>query len=86
VIVGIYSLNPADPFRGFMWKDGIFSDLNPPDSGGRSFPAKISNAGDIVGTYTSTVDGLTHGFSFDKGRFTQIDVPSPKDERNHRRK
>ena len=68
-------LTPADTFRGFMWKDGVFSNLNPPDSGGHSEPAKISNAGDIVGTYTSTVDGLKHGFSFDKGKFTQIDMP-----------
>ena len=76
VIVGTYNLNPADPFRGFMWKAGVFSNINPPDSrDGHSQPAKISNAGDVVGTYTSAVDGLTHGFSFDKGRYTQIDVP-----------
>jgi len=78
VIIGVYKLNPADPFRGFMWKDGVFSNLNPPDSGGHSFPSKISNAGDVVGSYTSTVDGLTHGFSFDKGTFTQIDLPNLK--------
>src|SRR5215467_10536167 len=27
VIVGIYDLTPADPFRGFMWKAGVFSNL-----------------------------------------------------------
>jgi probable HAF family extracellular repeat protein len=75
VIVGTFKLNPADPFRGFMWKDGVFSNLNPPDSGGHSSPVKISNAGDVVGGFFSTVDGLPHGFSFDQGRFTQIDVP-----------
>ena len=75
VIVGTYTLSPADPFRGFMWKAGVFSNLNPPDSGGHSQPGKISNAGDVVGTYTSTVDGLQHGFSFDQGTYTKIDVP-----------
>ena len=58
-----------------MWKDGVFSNLNPPDSGGHSQPAKISNAGDVVGTYISTIDGVQHGFSFDQGRYTTIDVP-----------
>ena len=53
----------------------MFSNLNPPDSGGHSQPEKISNAGDVVGTYISTVDGVQHGFSFDKGRYTKIDVP-----------
>lgn len=76
VIVGVYDINfPTDPFRGFMWKAGVFSNLNPPDSGGHSLPEKISNAGDVVGTYVSTVDGAQHGFSFDKGTFTTIDVP-----------
>ena len=71
VIVGTYTLSPSDPFRGFMWKAGVFSNLNPPDSGGHSQPGKISNAGDAVGTYTSTVDGLQHGFSFDQGKYTR---------------
>ena len=52
VIIGVYDLSPSDPFRGFMWKAGAFSNLNPPDSGGHSLPEKISNAGDVVGTYT----------------------------------
>jgi probable HAF family extracellular repeat protein len=76
VIVGVYDINfPTDPFRGFMWKDGVFSNLNPPESGGHSQPEKISNAGDVVGTYISTIDGAQHGFSFDQGRYTTIDVP-----------
>lgn len=76
VIVGLYDINfPTDPFRGFMWKDGVFSNLNPPESGGHSQPEKISNAGDVVGTYISTIDGAQHGFSFDQGRYTTIDVP-----------
>jgi hypothetical protein len=28
-----------------------------------------------VGTYFSSVNGLEHSFSFDKGTYTQIDVP-----------
>ena len=75
VIIGTYSLTSVDPFRGFMWKAGVFSNLNPPDSGGHSLPGKISNAGDAVGTYISTVDGVQHGFSFDQGTYTRIDVP-----------
>ena len=75
VIVGTYFLSSEDPARGFMWKAGVFSNLNPPDAGGHSMPSKISNAGDIVGSYISTADGLQHGFSFDNGKFTTIDAP-----------
>ncbi|HEY2390601.1 MAG TPA: hypothetical protein VGK22_05465 [Candidatus Angelobacter sp.] len=75
VIVGTYALSENDESpRGFMWKAGVFSNVNPPDSGGSSQPKKISNAGDIVGAY-NTADGLEHGFSFDNGRYTRIDAP-----------
>ncbi|HZS28201.1 MAG TPA: hypothetical protein VFB76_13305 [Candidatus Angelobacter sp.] len=75
VIVGVYFSGPEDTGRGFMWKNGVFSNLNPPAAGnGHSFPRKISNAGDVVGEFTSPVDNLLHGFSFDKGRFTTIDA------------
>lgn len=75
VIVGSYalSINDEGP-RGFMWKAGVFSNVNPPDSGGSSQPKKISNAGDIVGSY-NTADGVEHGFSLDHGKYTKIDAP-----------
>jgi uncharacterized membrane protein len=75
VIVGSYALSINDEApRGFMWKAGVFSNVNPPDSGGSSQPKKISNAGDIVGSY-NTADGVEHGFSFDHGKYTKIDAP-----------
>ena len=76
VIVGFYLLGPEATARGFMWKNGVFSNLNPPAAGnGHSLPMKISNAGDVVGEFTSSVDNLLHGFSFDQGRYTTINAP-----------
>jgi uncharacterized membrane protein len=76
VIVGFYLLGPEETTRGFMWKNGVFSNLNPPAAGnGHSLPMKISNAGDVVGEFTSSVDNLLHGFSFDQGRYTTINAP-----------
>jgi uncharacterized membrane protein len=76
VIVGVYFSGPEDTARGFMWKNGVFSNVNSPAAGTRqSFPRKISNAGDVVGEFMSPVDNLFHGFSFDKGSFTTIDAP-----------
>lgn len=76
VIVGSFSDNQGT--HGFMWKAGVFSNVNPPDSVGFSQPKKISNAGDIVGSYT-TADGVEHGFSFDHGKYTKIDAPGVRD-------
>ena len=34
-----------------MWKNGVFSNINPPDSNGFASPTKVSNSGVVVGTF-----------------------------------
>jgi hypothetical protein len=74
VVVGFLSLsvnsNPA-----FMWKDGVFSNINPPDSipEGFTFPRKISNSGVVVGNYAPESGAST--FALDHGTYTKLDPP-----------
>lgn len=74
VVVGFLSLsinsNPA-----FMWKDGVFSNINPPDSipEGFTFPTKISNSGVVVGNYAPESGAST--FVLDHGTYTKLDPP-----------
>jgi uncharacterized membrane protein len=79
VIVGDYFLSSEDHSHGFMWKNGVFSNINPPDSNGSAFVTKISNTGAIVGSYVSAVDDHFHGFSFDNRTYTKIDGPCFQD-------
>ena len=74
VIVGTYLLFADDISHGFSWKNGVFANVRTP-SGGDAHPRKISNSGDIVGDFVDA-NFQDHGFSLDKGRFTQIDVPN----------
>ncbi len=71
VVVGNYSLAPFDGGHAFMWKDGVFSNINPPGSTS-SLASKISNTGVVVGSYVS--DGLRHGYAFKNGTYTKIDL------------
>jgi len=76
VVVGVYFSGPEETSRGFMWKNGVFSNLNPPAAGnGHTELTKISNAGDVVGDFISPVDHQFHGFSFHQGQFIIIDAP-----------
>ena len=75
VIVGTYLLFPDDIPHGFMWKAGVFSNVSPLGANHSAQVRKVSNAGDIVGDYVDDKGGV-HGFSFDKGRYTTIDVPN----------
>ncbi len=75
VIVGIYLVFQENNNFGFMWKDGVFSNINnPPNSIFLESVTKISNSGVIVGGYEG-LDENDHGFVFDNGAYTTIDVP-----------
>jgi hypothetical protein len=56
-----------------MWKDGVFSNVNPPGNDGFVNAAKVSNSGVVVGSYEA-FDG-THGFALENGTYTKIDAP-----------
>lgn len=73
VVVGTYRLTEDDIDRGFMWKSGNFTNIAVPGAL-NTIPQKISDNGDIVGTFDDT-SNFEHGFSFDQGRFSTIDVP-----------
>ncbi|HXF12473.1 MAG TPA: hypothetical protein VN517_04935 [Terriglobales bacterium] len=78
VIVGFYHLTEeGDVDHGFMWKAGVFTNLRTP-SGGALRPEKISDRGDIVGTYIDS-NLKEHGFALDGGRFSTIDPPGSLD-------
>jgi probable HAF family extracellular repeat protein len=74
VIVGNYfTSEERDGSHGFMWKNGTFTNIEFPGAVATA-PVKISNNGDVVGTYVDSPQ-FEHGFSFDKGRYTTIDRP-----------
>jgi hypothetical protein len=73
VVVGTYHLTEDDADHGFMWKNGVFTNIVFPGSGSTT-PNKINDNGDIVGTYVDS-SIISHGFSFDKNRFSTIDPP-----------
>jgi uncharacterized membrane protein len=64
--------NPA-----FMWKNGMFSNINPPGNDGFVGANKISNSGVVVGSDTDLAGA--HAFAFENGIFTNIDVPGFED-------
>lgn len=65
--------NPA-----FIWKDGVFSNINPPGNDGFVTPTKVSNSGVVVGGF-EIGDGHAHSFAFENGTYTNIDVPGFED-------
>ena len=71
VVVGNYFLSPFDGGHAFMWKDGVFSNVTPFGST-FSLASKISNTGVVVGSYVA--DGLRHGYAFENGTYTKIDL------------
>jgi uncharacterized membrane protein len=80
VVVGEYFINLVNTNPAFMWKDGVFSNINPP--GGVDLPfvnaAKVSNSGVVVGSFQAA-DTSTHGFALENGTYTNIDVPGFSD-------
>jgi probable HAF family extracellular repeat protein len=73
VVVGTYHLTEDDVDHGFMWKNGVFTNIVFPGAGSTT-PTKINDNGDIVGSYVDTKI-IAHGFSLDNGRFSTIDPP-----------
>ena len=75
VVVGFLSLsvnsNPA-----FMWKDGVFSNIKPPDSIPEPFvfPSKVSNSGVVVGSYQPESGGS--GFALKDGIYAKFGAPA----------
>jgi uncharacterized membrane protein len=74
VIVG----NWEDPQtrRGFIWKDGQFTDVQFPGSSFTSAPS-INESGDVAGRYI--LGGQPHGFILKDGVYSTFDVPGATD-------
>jgi hypothetical protein len=73
VVVGQFLVQFVNSNRSFMWKNGVFSNVNPPGNDGFVNAIKVSNSGVVVGFYEA-FDG-THGFALDNGTYTKIDAP-----------
>lgn len=74
VIVGGYFIQFVNSNPAFMWKDGVFSNIKPPDSVPTPFvnASKITNSGAVVGSYQPESGGP--GFAFKNGTYTKIDL------------
>jgi hypothetical protein len=70
VIVGAYSSGAFS--NGFMYKNGVFTDIIPPGSVGTTAYG-INDAGSIVGTYLNGASQL--GFLYDGSAYTDLIVP-----------
>ncbi|HEY2359773.1 MAG TPA: hypothetical protein VGK36_01555, partial [Candidatus Angelobacter sp.] len=73
VVVGEFLIQFVNENPAFLWKDGVFSNINPPGNDGFVNATKVSNSGVVVGFYEA-FDG-THGFALDNGTYTKIDAP-----------
>ena len=73
VVVGVDSVSFVNSNPAFMWKDGVFSNVDPPGNDGFVTASKVSNSGVVVGSYEA-FDG-THGFALKNGTYTKIDAP-----------
>jgi uncharacterized membrane protein len=76
VVVGGYFINLVNTNPAFMWKNGVFSNIKPPDSIPTPFvnATKISNSGVVVGSYQPESGGS--GFALENGTYTKIDAPA----------
>jgi uncharacterized membrane protein len=76
VVVGGYLVQFVNSNPAFMWKDGVFSNIKPPDSIPEPFvfANKISNSGVVVGSYQPESGGT--GFALENGTYTKIDAPA----------
>jgi hypothetical protein len=74
MVVGTYHVFEEEiPNHGFMWKNGVFSNIQVPGAV-TTIPKKIGDNGDIVGSFVDS-NQSGHGFSFDHGRYSTIDPP-----------
>jgi probable HAF family extracellular repeat protein len=60
---------------GFVLEDGVFTPLNPPNSGQWVSADDINAAGDILGSYTDTVLWERHDFILKGDKYTIIEPP-----------
>jgi uncharacterized membrane protein len=76
VVVGGHLVQFVNSNPAFMWKDGVFSNIKPPDSIPEPFvfANKISNSGVVVGSYQPESGGT--GFALENGTYTKIDAPA----------
>jgi uncharacterized membrane protein len=75
VVVGVhFDLVGGGPAHGFMWKNGIFSNIQFP-GGFDTVPRKINREGEIVGNFSDN-NAESHGFSLQNGVYRRIDDPS----------
>lgn len=76
-IVGAYTLGGFNPYTGFIWQNGSFTNTNILFPGtSTTFPVGIDGAGNIYGLFFDQ-NGITHGFQYSvAGVYTQIDLPN----------
>jgi probable HAF family extracellular repeat protein len=68
------SSNPLVGPGGFLYTNGVFTTINPPNARA-TFPTGINNLGQILGTYFLSFDGPAHVFLYTNGFFTPVDFP-----------
>jgi probable HAF family extracellular repeat protein len=74
-IVGAYSdCSNNDVANGFLYSGDVFSPINYPGAAEGTYVSRISNSGEIVGSYTDS-NGVSHGFLYAGGAFSSIDYP-----------
>jgi probable HAF family extracellular repeat protein len=75
VIVGVFRL-PGQANRGFMLRQGIFTELPAPDpDAGLRAARGINDRDDVVGLFTLNVDNSEHGFLLSTGTSLRLDFP-----------
>jgi len=76
VVVGGYLIQAVNSNPAFMWKDGVFSNIKPPDSIPEPFvfPSKVSNSGVVVGSYQPESGGS--GFALKNGIYAKFGAPA----------
>jgi uncharacterized membrane protein len=73
-MVGYY-LDSAGYAHGFLWNNGVFSDIDYPRAKW-TYAFGINDSGLIAGTYSMAATGPNHGFLFDGKTYTTVDVPN----------
>jgi uncharacterized membrane protein len=77
-VVGDYRDATTGRFDGFLWRSGTFNVIDFPGATGTGLQG-INNRGQIVGFYNlnNNPNGDTHGFLYEFGQFTTIDIKLP---------
>jgi len=72
-VVGEYLNNSANAYRGYLYSNGIFTDIVPPGAVS-SWAYGINDNRVIVGGYVDS-SGVQHGYFLQGGTYTRLDVP-----------